>query len=51
MDIPSPLSLEFVERRRNRLEALRDQLRGEEEQASGCGAAELSAGVRFELPL
>jgi hypothetical protein len=27
------LSLEFVERQRNRLEALRDQLRGEEEQA------------------
>jgi len=33
MDQRTTLSLEFVERQRNRLEALRDQLRGEEEQA------------------
>lgn len=33
MDQRTTLSLEFVKRQRNRLEALRDQLRGEEEQA------------------
>ena len=33
MDQTTTLSLEYVERQRNRLEAMRDQLRGEEEQA------------------